>query len=164
VPVPTPAPVIPTLTKSNVCGKVHADTVQFDDYTSNKDTFTSFSDARLSELRVIHNNKYIFGFEAIYEANGQSVSGGMHVGNEMDHTTVNQSVVLAYGETITSISGKHGNVIDSISITTSTGKIYKFGGSGGKFSYSVYIPAGKTVKAVAGGTGGHLHNFSVYYS
>lgn len=163
MPVPTPAPVTPTMTQSNVCGKVHADTQQFDDYKNNKALLTTSSNIRLSELRVIHNNKFIFGIEAVYESGTNSVSGGMHCGNEMDHTCVNQSVQLAYGETITGISGKHGTIIDSMKITTSTGKIYSFGGSGGSFNYSVYIPAGKTVMSFAGGLGGHLHNISCYY-
>jgi len=163
MPMPTPMPIIPTFTKSNVVGKVHPDTISFDDYASNQATLTASTSVRMSELRVLHNSKFIFGFEAIYDA-GVQVSGGQHVGNEMDHTCVNQSVPLAYGETITAISGKHGNVIDSINITTSTGKIYSFGGSGGKFSYSVFIPAGKTVRAIAGGLGGHLHHLSVYYT
>jgi hypothetical protein len=163
MPIPAPAPVISTLTQSNVSGKVHADTVQFDDYSQNKTTLGSSSNVRISELRVLHNSVYIFGLEAIYEVNGNSFSGGQHVGSELDYSVVNQAVPLAWGETITGISGKHGNVIDSMSITTSTGKIYTFGGSGGESSYSVYIPSGKNVKSIAGGLGGHLHNFSCYY-
>jgi len=143
-----------------VGGKTHADTVHFDDYTS---LLKGKSDVRVSELRVIHDNKYIFGIEAIYEADGLTLSGGMHIGKELNHAAVNQAVSLAYGETITSISGQHGDVIDSMTIKTSSGKVYKFGGTGGSFSYALYIPAGKVVKAFAGGTGGHLHNFSCYY-
>ena len=162
-PVPTPVPIVPSFTQSNVAGKVHKDTVAFDDFTTHKATLTSTTSGRLSELRVIHNNNLVFGLEAIYETNGVTMSGGQHVGSEMDHTCINQSIPLALGETITGISGKHGNVIDSISITTSTGKIYTFGGSGGSFSYSLFIPAGKSVISIAGGVGGQLHNFSVYY-
>lgn len=163
VPVPAPAPVMSTikLTQSNVAGKVHADTTAFDDY---KYTLKSKYSVRMTELRVIHDNEFIFGVEAIYEADGVSVSGGMHVGSEMNYNVVNQSVVLSDGETITGITGKHGTVIDSMTVKTSTGKIYQFGGSGGSFSYSLYIPPGKTVKGVAGGTGGHLHNISCYYN
>ena len=163
-PVPVPVPVVATLTQSNVAGKVHADTAQFDDFKTHKTMLKATSDVRISELRVIHNSKYIFGIEVIYASGTKTISGGMHVGNEMDHTAVNQSVQLAFGETITGISGKHGDVIDSMTVTTSTGNIYKFGGSGGSFSYSLYIPPGKTVRSFAGGLGGHLHNISCYYS
>ena len=85
-PVPAPAPVIitPTFTKSNVAGKVHADTVPFDDYNTHKASLTSATNARMTELRVIHN-KMIFGLEAVYEVNGVSISGGQHVGTEMDY-------------------------------------------------------------------------------
>lgn len=164
VPVPVPVPVVPKVTQSNVGGKTHADTVQFDDYKNNKDLIAGSTSVRISELRVIHDNKFILGIEVIYEADGQTVSGGIHCGSEVSYTAVNQAVQLAYGETITGISGKHGDVIDSLTITTSTGTIYKFGGSGGKFNYSLYIPAGKTVKSFAGGVGGHLHNISCYYA
>jgi hypothetical protein len=148
-------PINPT--QSNVAGRVHADTVAFNDYTAN---LSNKYNVRLSELRVIHDNKYVFGIEAVYDADSVSVSGGMHVGNEMNHNVVNQSVVLSYGETITGISGQHGDVIDSITIKTSANKVYKFGGSGGKSAYALYVPAGKTVKGFAGGHGGHLHNIS----
>lgn len=163
IPAPAPVPVIPTFTQSNVAGKTHADTVKFDDYTTHKASLTSNGVARLAELRVLHDNDLVFGLEAIYEAGGVQFSGGQHAGNEMNHSTVNQSIPLAVGETITKISGKHGNVIDSLNVTTSLGKIYSFGGSGGSFSYSLFIPTGKTVTSIAGGTGGHLHNLSVYY-
>ena len=158
-PVPSPAPIITpvVMTQSNVAGKVHADTVAFNDYTT---TLSGKYNVRLSELRVIHDNEFVCGLEAIYEADGMTISGGMHIGNETSYSVVNQSVVLGIGETITSITGQHGNVIDNITIVTSTGKVYKFGGSGGKTSYALYIPAGKQVKAIAGGCGGHLHNFS----
>eukprot|EP00344_Euplotes_crassus_P002747 CAMPEP_0197003528 /NCGR_PEP_ID=MMETSP1380-20130617/7758_1 /TAXON_ID=5936 /ORGANISM="Euplotes crassus, Strain CT5" /LENGTH=468 /DNA_ID=CAMNT_0042422051 /DNA_START=49 /DNA_END=1456 /DNA_ORIENTATION=- len=161
--IPPPMPVIPTFTQSNVAGKTHADTVKFNDYTTHKASLTSSGTPRLAELRVLHDNDLVFGLEAIYEAGGVQFSGGQHAGNEMNHNTVNQSIPLAVGETITKISGKHGNVIDSMTVTTSLGKIYTFGGTGGSFSYSLFIPSGKTVTSIAGGTGGHLHNFSVYY-
>ncbi len=163
VPAPAPVPVVPTFTQSNVAGKTHADTVQFNDYTTHKASLATAAPGRLAELRVVHDNDLVFGLEAIYESGGVQFSGGQHVGNEMNHNTVNQSVPLSHGETITKISGKHGNVIDSINITTSLGKIYSFGGSGGSFNYSLFIPAGKSVAAISGGTGGHLHNLSVYY-
>ena len=160
-PAPVPVPVkVFSPTKSNVCGKVHADTTYFDDYNS---VLKGKSDVRLCELRVIHDHKYIFGIEAIYDADMSQTSGGLHCGNEINSKAVNQSVMLDYGENITGITGKYGNTIDSITIKTSAGKVYKFGGTGGDYSYAVYIPEGKTVKAFAGGTGGHLHNISCYY-
>ena len=147
-------------TKSNVCGKVHADTAHFDDYTS---LLKGKSNVRLTELRVIHDSKYVFGIEAVYDADMCQAYGGLHCGNEINSNAVNQSIMLDYGETITGITGQYGNVIDSITIKTSSSKVYKFGGTGGTYSYAVYIPEGKTVKAFAGGTGGHLHNISCYY-
>lgn len=160
VPAPQPAPHVSYMTQSNVAGKYHGDTKTFDDY---KDMLKGKTNIRLTELRVIHDNKFVMGIEALYEADGYSFSGGMHVGSEMSVNTVNQSVSLAWGETITSITGQHGDIIDSLTVKTSTGKIYKFGGTGGSFTYSLYIPDGKTVKAFAGGVGGHLHNISCYY-
>jgi len=66
------------MTQSQVAGKSHADTQQFDDFTSNQQLLSSSSNVRVSELRVVHDNNMILGIEAIYEANGQVVSGGMH--------------------------------------------------------------------------------------
>ena len=140
--------------------KVHADTTHFDDYNS---VLKGKSDVRLCELRIIRDHKYIFRIEAIYDADMSPTSGGLHRGSEFNSKAVNQSVMLDYRETITGITGKHGNTIDSLTVKTSARKVYKFGGIGGDYSYSLYIPEGKTVKAFAGGIGGHLHNISCYY-
>ena len=114
-------------------------------------------------LRVVHDHKYIFRIEAIYDADIPPPSRGIHRGSEFNSKAVNQSVMLNYGETITGITGKNWNTIDSLTVKTSAGKVYKFGGIGGDYSYSLYIPEEKTAKAFAGDTGGHLQNISCYY-
>jgi len=165
IPVPVPVPVaVPALTQSNVGGKTHADTVAFDDYQTHNATFTTNANTRLAELRIIHNSTAVYGFEALYEVPGMpQISGGMHCGKDLDATCVNQAIALKAGEEITSISGKHGDIVDSLTIQTNLGSTYTFGGTGGASAYSLFIPAGKGVKALAGGTGGHLHNISAYY-
>mmetsp|Transcript_13849 Transcript_13849/g.15507 ORF Transcript_13849/g.15507 Transcript_13849/m.15507 type:complete len:448 (-) Transcript_13849:20-1363(-) len=164
VPTPAPAPVIPTITQSNPGGQTHADTESFNDYEANKAIFDS-NQTRVAELRVIHNGNQVFGFEAVYEsiANGGQISGGMHVGKDLDATCMNQAFPFQQDEDITAINGKHGNVVDSLTIITSKGRTFTFGGPGGDYAYSLVIPAGKKVKAFAGGLGGHLHNISVFY-
>lgn len=52
--------------------------------------------------------------------------------------------------------------MDNLTITLSSGLSYSFGGSGGN-AWAITIPEGKAVRALAGGHGGHLHNFAVYH-
>lgn len=152
----TPPPPPPE--KSAVGGYTHGDTVAFDDYT----TVGSNHSAKMTEIRVLHDGNMVFGVEGIYSSNGLSVSPGTHVGNEMTAGTQNQSVALPDGVYVTGISGKHGNVIDSLTITLSTGLSYTFGGTGGDHVFSI-VPHGKKVFCIGGGTGGHLHNIHCWY-
>ncbi|CAI2368510.1 unnamed protein product [Moneuplotes crassus] len=161
--IPAPIPVVTPLTKTIVGGKIHTDTEVFDDYKSHQDTFDKNPSIRISELRVIHNNDIVFGVEAMYSIGTMQISGGMHVGKECDTTCLNQAITLEPGETIVAVTGKNGEVIDSLSIVTSKGTTYNFGGSGGDYFYSLAIPEGKHLKAIAGGIGGHLHNICGYY-
>jgi hypothetical protein len=144
--------------KSKVAGKSHADTAAFDDYTSHLDGKNGL---RMTEIRVLHDNNLVFGVEGIYEAGGYQVSPGVHVGNEMTSTTINQSIALPLGTYVTGISGRNGNVIDQLKIKLSNGTEYKFGGDGGH-AFGNIVPDGKKVVALGGGLGGHMHNIFCY--
>ena len=52
--------------------------------------------------------------------------------------------------------------MDGITITLNNGMTYNFGGSGGT-PFTIPIPEGRYVQAIAGGFGGHIHNVAVYY-
>jgi hypothetical protein len=70
---------------------------------------------------------------------------------------------LGWGEYITQVTGRHGDIIDYLQIQTSTGQSYQFGGSGGQNQFNLNVPYGKQVVAFYGGLGGHLHNIGCYY-
>lgn len=139
-------------------GKTHADTAHFDDFESHLKTKGS---VELTEIRVLHDGNLVFGVEGIYAADGFQVSPGTHVGKELNTSTINQSISLV-GKHITGISGRHGDVMDNLTITLSDGTSYSFGGTGGS-AFGNIVPAGKKVVALGGGLGGHLHNIFCYY-
>lgn len=117
----------------------------------------------MNEIRVIHDNNLVYGFEGIYEGAGLGAptSGGVHAG-PMNSNCINQSVALPAGTDIVAMGGRHGDVMDNITITLNNGQTYSFGGSGGN-PFTVAIPEGRHVRAIAGGLGGHVHNVAVYY-
>ena len=145
--------------QSNLAGKTHPDTQTFDDYKTHMNGKTN---VQLTEIRVLHDNNMVFGVHGIYNVDGQIIDGGAHVGNEMNSNTLNQSISLTGGKYITGISGKNGNVVDSLKIHMSDGTEYNFGGSGGN-PFPNIVPHGKRVVALGGGLGGHLHNIFCYY-
>jgi len=145
--------------KSSVAGRHHGDTVSFDDYTTVLDGKKGL---RLTEIRVIHDGKMVFGVEGVYEGSGLSISPGAHCGAELNSSAINQSIPLPAGTYISGISGRNGDVIDNLTITLSTGLSYSFGGTGGS-AFANIVPAGKRVVALGGGLGGHLHNIHCYY-
>jgi len=75
---------------------------------------------------------------------------------------MNQEINLGWGEHITSVEGRAGEVIDHLTISTSSGNTYSFGGHGGHH-FKVHIPHGHQVVAFYGGVGGHLHSIGVYH-
>ena len=74
--------------RSETFGKTHGDTQVFDDFTG---ILGSTPGARMTEIRVIHDNNLVYGFEALYEGNGlaSGTSGGIHVGGEMNPSCIN---------------------------------------------------------------------------
>lgn len=139
-------------------GKVHGDTVAFDDYETHLKGKNSII---MTEIRVLHDGKNVFGVEGIYNADGYVQSPGTHVGKELNPSTVNQSIALTGGKYINGISGRHGDIMDQLTISLSDGTSYSFGGTGG-VAFGNIVPAGKKVVALGGGLGGHLHNIFAY--
>ncbi|KAL6055615.1 Jacalin-type lectin domain-containing protein [Balamuthia mandrillaris] len=66
-------------------------------------------------------------------------------------------VDLHKGEHITSVSLRHGAIVDQLSFETSLGRQFTFGGSGGS-PFQLDIPEGHRVVAFKGGFGGHIHS------
>lgn len=151
-------PVVQPPVKTAVYGKTHPDTQHFDDMTG---ALAGKSNVRLSEIRVLHDGNLVYGVNGIYTADGVQVDGGVHVGTQMTANVQNQAIPLPPGTDIVQMTGRHGDVMDNLTITLSNGLTYSFGGQGGN-PFQVDIPAGKKIVALAGGLGGHMHNFSAY--
>ena len=110
--------------KSNVAGKIYSNTNFFDDYYSLiKGSFK----AAIYELRVIHDDDFVYGFQGFYQIDDKTVTGEPHFGREINTSCVNESIKLQYGECIIAISGNYHDVVNGIMITTSLGKTYAFG-------------------------------------
>lgn len=107
-------------------------------------------------MRVLHDGKFVYGIEAIYNADGAVISGGVHHG-PLGHGVVNQTVPLPEGTNIVGVKGKGGDIMDNLEVVLNNGLSYAFGGHGGN-GWCIDIPAGRFVKAFAGGFGGHVHN------
>ena len=112
MPVPVPVPTTPAVAqKAPQVGKIHRDTTAFDDYAAYLSTRVN---VRLHTLRVCHDGKFVFGIEAMYEADGQVFSGGAHHGHEMKHGVINQEIVFGYGEYINAITLRAGDIVDGL--------------------------------------------------
>lgn len=146
--------------KSQIAGKSHDDTTTFDDKDSH---LTGKSHFRITELKVLHDNNMVFGIQAVYSADGDSVDPGVHAGNEMNSDTKTDTVSVPDGKHITGISGRSGDVINQLKIQLSDGSEHTFGGSDGS-EFNNIVPHGKKVVALGGGLGGHLHNIFCYYN
>lgn len=97
---------------SPIAGKVHGDTAAFNDFTG---ALAGRHKIRLSELRVLHDGNLVYGIEAIYNADGAIISGGVHHG-PLNPSVVNQAVPLPEGTFITKVYGKGGDVMDQLAI------------------------------------------------
>lgn len=103
---------------------------------------TTFDDvapagSKIGLLIVRHggNHRCIIGIQAAYVniATGGLIFGDLH---GADTTGTTDFVALGAGEFVTEISGRSGQFLDSLSITTSTGRHFgRFGGLGGGADY-----------------------------
>lgn len=93
---------------SAVAGKVHGDTAGFNDFTG---PLAGHREIAITEIRVLHDGNLVYGIEAIYNADGTIISGGVHHG-PLNPGVVNQAVPLPAGTYITEVSGRGGDVMD----------------------------------------------------
>ena len=152
------APLNPPPVKLSGGGKVHPDTTAFDDVSQ---ALAGRENIELSELRILHDGQFVYGVNALYNTSSGPVDGGVHAPAALPPNIVNQSVPLPAGTWITGVTVRSGDIVDNISIVLNTGLSYSFGGQGGNPT-QLAIPAGGKVRGIAGGFGGHLHNFTVY--
>ena len=105
-------------------GKTHGDTVIYKD----EDLLAAAGGKQpeyITAIRIWHDD-FIYGVEVFYDG----VSGGIRRANSTHHAPATD-IVLAYGEHISQIAGRHGDIVDHLEFTTTLGKVYQFGKSTG---------------------------------
>lgn len=150
-------PYVPYIA-AELAGKVHGDTVPFNDLEG---ALHGKHRVRMTELRVMHDGQLVYGVEAIYNADNHTISGGAHHG-PLNPNVVTQSIHMPEGTHIRKVYGKGGDIMDQLCIELNNGLTYIFGGQGGN-PWEINIPAHRFVKAIGGGLGGHVHNLQFYY-
>eukprot|EP01016_Furgasonia_blochmanni_P054832 TRINITY_DN9081_c0_g4_i2.p2 TRINITY_DN9081_c0_g4~~TRINITY_DN9081_c0_g4_i2.p2 ORF type:complete len:122 (+),score=32.00 TRINITY_DN9081_c0_g4_i2:65-430(+) len=109
-----------------------------------------------------YDYQYVFGVEVTYRTAMGVLNGGRHLGTYAMSQAVQQATInLDFGEKVTEISGRAGNIVDHLRITTSNGKVIDVGGTGGNPFFNL-VPMGSRVVGIGGGTNGHLHNLYAY--
>ena len=150
--------------KSNPCGMKYSNTILFDDY---EELTKDHNTICMKQLRVIHDNNYVYGLQGVYEIDGKICTTRPHWCSFIPTFAINEAVILMDGETITSIEGTFVDVINGLKIKTSKGLIYNFGITDSNINYvksfKHTVPFGKRMIAIAGGFNSYLHNVSVYY-
>eukprot|EP01034_Spumella_vulgaris_P028450 gene28450-35303_t len=71
---------------------------------------------------------------------------------------------IPHDDCISRVAVKHGSLIDSVTLTTRKGVVFRAGGSGGGETSVIDIPENQQLCGFFGGTGGHLHNLGVVLS
>jgi hypothetical protein len=138
-------------------GKQHGDTVIYKD----EDLLAGQAGGKMPEyitaIRVWHDD-YIYALEVFYDG----VSSGVRKANNT-HPAQQTDIILAFGEHITQISGRHGDIIDHLEFTTTAGKVYNFGTSAGGVYFAQSGGIGTVVKAITTGWGGQLHLIGAHW-
>jgi len=136
-------------------GHKNPDTQSFDDSALlnkyNGDTH------KIQELTLVSNHNQVVGLSATYLVLGSNevVHGGKHVGHKVDGSKTD-TLRLENDEYITEVSGRGGDIIDSLKITTNTGRTVEVGGKGGN-AFKLTAPYGQHFATLRGGLGGDLH-------
>lgn len=155
---------IPVPSKSDMAGVLYDNTISFDDYEKH---VKQLQGARLKELRVVHDDNCIYGLQAVYQADGNTVFGDIHCHNRLPTGVRNQAIMLGYNEVVTEISGKYIDIINGLKIKTSYGHTYSFGRVNVDTphckTFRIETPTGKKLLAISGGGNSYLHNLILYH-
>jgi hypothetical protein len=127
---------------------------------------TPFSDtsapvgARISEVRV-YAGEFIDGIQAVYTlSDGRALEGPVHGGTGGRMTLFR----LDSGEYITGISGRYGEVVDSLTLQTNKRSSQAFGGRGGDRNFSFQVPTGNQAIGFTGRAGRYLDAIGLNYT
>lgn len=116
--------------------------------------------ARISEIRI-RAAKMVDGIQVVYTLqDGRTLEGNQHGGRGG-----NQAVFrLDSDEYIVGISGRYGDVLDSISFITNKRTSPRFGGSGGERDYRIDLPSGNMAIGFCGRSGEYLDAIGLVYT
>ena len=116
--------------------------------------------ARITEVRVWSGDR-VDAIQAIYLLpDGRTVDGTRHGGSGGRSTRFQ----LDRDEYIIGMSGRYGEVIDSIRIHTNRRSSEQFGGRGGDRDYRIEVPANQQVVGFAGRSGDLLDAIGLVYA
>lgn len=151
--------------KTNAGGIQYQNTKSFDDY---QELVKGHSSAELTQLRVLHDGYCIYGVQSIYTIDGREASSEPHCNRPLPAGVKNEVVMLSSEETILSIEGSYTDIVNSLKIRTSSGKVYRFGRIENhaitqEHAFNIAIPGGRKCVAIAGGYNSYLHNLACYY-
>ena len=127
---------------------------------------TPFSDtnipqgARISEVRV-YAGQYVDGIQAVYTLpDGRALEGPVHGGTSGGRNVFR----LDSGEYIVGISGRYGDVVDSLALRTNRRTSQAFGGRGGDRNFTFQVPAGNQAIGFMGRAGRYLDAIGLNYT
>lgn len=113
----------------------------------------------INSMRIC-SGSVVDSIETTYkDVSGNTYSYGRKGGNGGSCSTL----YFQSGEHIASVSGKYGNVIDSIVITTNYGRVLSKGGSGGKKAYKYTGNDQFTIAGFKGASANVMDSIGVIY-
>jgi len=149
------SPRVPlAIQKSNTYGKGRPDTRTFDHFN----WIPSTTPYPIRQIKLWGRN-YVNGIQVFYE-----LAGSTPADYGFQDSPFESSLVLESGEYVVDVSGRHGDVIDSLEIRTNRGRVLRHGGNGGHIPFRFSIPSNSQIVGFHGGVGGHLHTIGVYYA
>jgi hypothetical protein len=117
-------------------------------------------DARISQIRI-RAGRYVDSIQAVYALPGGSLyEGPLHGGTGGSLNVLE----LAEDEYVTGISGRMGNYVDSIVIHTNRRSFPAYGGSGGRQSFRIEVPAGNQAIGFTGRAARYLDSIGLGYA
>jgi len=140
--------------RANFYGNRHPDTRSFDHFNMIP-TNTPYP---VRQIKLWGRN-FVNGIQVFYEMAGCTPA---EYGNQ--DQPYESSLVLESGEYIVDVSGKLGEIIDSMEIRTNRGRVLRHGGNGGHTTFRFSIPSNSQIVGFYGGFGGHLHNIGIFYT
>ena len=116
--------------------------------------------AKISEIRI-RSGQSIDSIQAVYVLqDGRAFEGPGHGGRGGNLNVFR----LEADEYITGLSGRYGDYLDSLTITTNRRKSQVFGGRGGSRNFAISVPAGNQVSGLTGRSGEYLDAIGLLYS